>query len=519
MSTSSIVAIPILHVECPNASLPTLVDIPDPIGTIANATLANLALAPNPQAELLLENEDHTQNAVIPAPTTPSLHPDSQIHFFFPSPEGTLPLAPHPRRTAPARTLAPKRLFGSAPTIAPYPGEKTTGLTENEWNQFRRFVRLSNNIEALEAVTRAAGTTFKHFQREKTYRDPTTGQELTKSGFLTPRSFLYDSNLNSSRYGINILLKRKGVEELGCGSTRAVTKTYNLSTGLFNSVASFFVGHSTPLELELMERIELDGGCPFIVTGEVTKYFGWWQSRNINRTTMDPVAFKLGRVWVEKMCLHTEYCSGGNLYLRLNPVEGDTRPPLTQLQLHQIVLALIRGYAKMHGYGVIHSDIKEENVLLTGDDQGKVGDLGGVRRANTRFLCGAPTYMSPEMYSNYGEWDLNIRFAPVAQRAALCNQLFNIITVKSDVWSFGWMLLMVFGTFTPGQHPDDMDGEQFHEAGLVRIKTAFLDQQQIANPNHIHYWINRCLQTDSNLRPAMNEMIGPFEQLIANFNF
>ncbi|KAL7408981.1 kinase-like domain-containing protein, partial [Mrakia frigida] len=94
--------------------------------------------------------------------------------------------------------------------------------------------------------------------------------------------------------------------------------------------------------------------------------------------------------------LVTELCAGGELFDYL--VE---RGRLPEHEARRIFgeLGLAVGY--MHSMGVVHRDLKLENVLLDGELKVKLGDLGFVREWESGRLletfCGTTGYASPEM--------------------------------------------------------------------------------------------------------------------------
>jgi len=55
----------------------------------------------------------------------------------------------------------------------------------------------------------------------------------------------------------------------------------------------------------------------------------------------------------------TEHLSGGNLFERINRERG-----ITEEQGKQVMRGLLKALAYMHRFGVMHRDIKLQNVML-----------------------------------------------------------------------------------------------------------------------------------------------------------
>lgn len=80
-----------------------------------------------------------------------------------------------------------------------------------------------------------------------------------------------------------------------------------------------------------------------------------------------------------------------------------TRRPLSIDTGVVLAARLARGVAALHRLGIVHRDIKPDNVLLTGDDGVKLIDLGVARlprveEFDSRETPGTPSYMAPEMF-------------------------------------------------------------------------------------------------------------------------
>ena len=99
--------------------------------------------------------------------------------------------------------------------------------------------------------------------------------------------------------------------------------------------------------------------------------------------------------------LTLEYVGGGTLRQRIDRIKA-TAEPLPPRTLVEDALQIARGLAHAHRRGVIHRDIKSENVLITEDGVLKVSDFGlaklEVESALTEegSMLGTMAYMAPE---------------------------------------------------------------------------------------------------------------------------
>ena len=100
--------------------------------------------------------------------------------------------------------------------------------------------------------------------------------------------------------------------------------------------------------------------------------------------------------------LVTEYLAGGSLRALL-----EERGPLALEEAVRIAADVCEGLAAAHARGIVHRDVKPENILLTEDGRAKVGDFGiahvghgagGIYLSGltaTEFRPGRLAYMSP----------------------------------------------------------------------------------------------------------------------------
>ncbi len=127
--------------------------------------------------------------------------------------------------------------------------------------------------------------------------------------------------------------------------------------------------------------------------------------------------------------------SDGSLYLVLELLEGESlgaamkRGDLTTQEIVEIGVQVLDGLAAAHARGIIHRDVKPENVYVTRDEQGDLRvrlldfgvaknvregpDLGSTQQGQ---VVGTPYYMSPEQAAG------------------------DEVDGRADIWSVGAML-------------------------------------------------------------------------------
>jgi predicted Ser/Thr protein kinase len=105
--------------------------------------------------------------------------------------------------------------------------------------------------------------------------------------------------------------------------------------------------------------------------------------------------------------IHEAGISGRVPYFCLEYVEGGSldrvvrKEPLTSRAAAALVEKLARAVHYAHGQGVVHRDLKPQNVLLTKDGEPKITDFGTAKRIDVKLTgtldqLGTPSYMAPE---------------------------------------------------------------------------------------------------------------------------
>lgn len=90
-----------------------------------------------------------------------------------------------------------------------------------------------------------------------------------------------------------------------------------------------------------------------------------------------------------------ELCEGGDLFSEIDRYHSGLPEKRVAHVMHRVMLAL----HKLHSKGLMHLDIKPENILLDSKGNAKLGDFGLTSWITEypRVCCGSSSYVSPEM--------------------------------------------------------------------------------------------------------------------------
>lgn len=130
----------------------------------------------------------------------------------------------------------------------------------------------------------------------------------------------------------------------------------------------------------------------------------------------------------EYIYLVLEYLGGGNLYLALK----DRKTPLSEKRAASFVISVAKALHFMHTYGVVHRDIKPDNIVLCSSK-----DESDVKLVD----FGLAVILEPNELSN----------DPVG---TLCYAAPEILLGKSynkavDLWSLGVFAFLLLGGYLP----------------------------------------------------------------------
>ncbi|MCC6877441.1 MAG: protein kinase [Sandaracinaceae bacterium] len=192
----------------------------------------------------------------------------------------------------------------------------------------------------------------------------------------------------------------------------------------------------------------------------------------------------------------------GTVYLVLELLEGETlkacmkRGPLAPSQLVTLLAPVMHALAAAHAKGVVHRDLKPDNIFLALDEAGRlvpklldfgIAKVGSGESSSTRTgtMVGTPHFMSPEQVR--GERDVG----PAA-----------------DVWSMG----VVIYACLAGRLPFDADSAAAVLAKVITERPVPLLAVRPDLPPELGALVDRALQARPSDRFAnMSEMLAAFE--------
>jgi serine/threonine-protein kinase len=182
-----------------------------------------------------------------------------------------------------------------------------------------------------------------------------------------------------------------------------------------------------------------------------------------------------------------EYVDGENLKQVV-----DRDGPLAIDRVVELGREIAQGLAFAHERGIVHRDVKPQNVLLNGDGMAKVTDFGIARTLDvekgvtqTGTVLGTSDYIAPEQASG------------------------QVVSRETDVYSLG---IVLFELLT-GRVP--FTGESFVAVALQHVNEPppSVLERRPDTPPRLAELVDRALAKDPDERPTMDELVAELEAL------
>jgi serine/threonine protein kinase len=184
----------------------------------------------------------------------------------------------------------------------------------------------------------------------------------------------------------------------------------------------------------------------------------------------------------------TEFQPNGSLAESLNRERKGELPILNATQKSKVIFGVVVGMAFLHGVGILHRDLKPDNILLNNQFEPVIGDFGVScyfeNIANRHMQVGTPLFMAPELLND------------------------DPCDFASDVYSFAVTLYSIFSTV---QEMDD--GKGFFRTNMnlmMRIQGGARFVRKVEISDAMWEIIESCWMEDPNGRPTFQGLLDSF---------
>ncbi|KAI8335652.1 kinase-like domain-containing protein [Choanephora cucurbitarum] len=182
-------------------------------------------------------------------------------------------------------------------------------------------------------------------------------------------------------------------------------------------------------------------------------------------------------IWNNDVWIVMEYMAGGSL------TDVVTQNYMTEPEIATICLQILQGLHHLHSKGIIHRDIKSDNILIGMQGHIKLSDFGYCAQINKTqrkrtTLAGTPCWMAPEIVQRK-------EYGP-----------------SVDIWSLGITAIeMVEGTPPNLENPEK----------AIRLLATYKVVPTLKNPEQLSTsfrdFLGKCLQFNADNRPSAAELL------------
>lgn len=267
-------------------------------------------------------------------------------------------------------------------------------------------------------------------------------------------------------------------ELIGRGSFGSVYLALNVTTGEMLAVKQVVVQGNTSnegldaLHKEVENMKDLDHL-------NIVQYLGFEQKQNTYR-------------------LFLEYVAGGSISSCLKSY-GKFDEQLVKFITRQV----LEGLKYIHSNGILHRDLKADNLLLEVDGTCKISDFGISKK-------------SKDIYSNNAEMSMQgtvFWMAPEVIHSMVADKKQGY-SAKVDIWSLGCVVLEMFAGKRPWSNEAVVSA--IYKIGKTKLAPPIPEELSDESKDFLH----KCFTIDTEKRPTAAELLDhPFMSIDPNFSF
>lgn len=199
------------------------------------------------------------------------------------------------------------------------------------------------------------------------------------------------------------------------------------------------------------------------------------------------------------MSIYLEYISGGSVGSCLRK-HGRFEEPVVK----SLTIQTLSGLYYLHQQGILHRDLKADNLLLDLDGTCKISDFGISKRSNDIYgndasnsMQGSVFWMAPEVVRTDGQG----------------------YSAKVDIWSLGCVVLEMFAGKRPWSREEAI-GAIFKLGSLQKAPPVPEEVEETATLEGLDFMYS-CFEIDPKVRPTAVNLLtnAPFCREDPNYNF
>ena len=183
----------------------------------------------------------------------------------------------------------------------------------------------------------------------------------------------------------------------------------------------------------------------------------------------------------------------GRAFIVMQYVEGETlaariqRQRLATSEILEITISVADGLAEAHARGIVHRDIKPQNIMITARGQGKILDFGLAKAAADADGAGVDTQ------SLWTQANAIVGTAPYMSPEQVKGQALD---PRSDIFSFGAVLYELFS----GHRPFSAQTVAETISAVLTIDPPPLSAHGVTAPPGVERVLRQCLRKDREQR-------------------